>query len=76
LLNEAKIDIKAKNKLLKKKGGTLLKLPPLSTLIKEPEVGPWKFKCQYDVYDYKGQPITWENYHVDMVTLRVKRSIQ
>jgi hypothetical protein len=53
-MNETKIRIKQENKIIKAKGGKLKKLPLLKDLIKEPVVGPWKFKCQYENYDYKG----------------------
>ena len=76
LMNEAKIAIKAENKLNKRRGGPIKKLPPVSELLKESEVGPWKPKCQYEEFDYKGAQKTPENYHVSLVTLRAKRTIQ
>jgi hypothetical protein len=61
---------------MKGRGTASKKLPAISELVKESLNGPWKSKCQYDLHDYKNEPITADNYHVDMVTLRSKRSIQ
>ena len=49
-------------------------MPNIHTLQKQSEIGPWTPKCEYK----KAQrgTITAENYFVDLVTLRNKRTIQ
>ena len=47
-MNEAKILLKAQNKIIKAKGGTIKKLPPIEDLIKDPIEGPWIPKCQFE----------------------------